>query len=234
MPELPTDKPRPDDPPEPAVGEPGQRLPKRPRSRDPRAITLVGAGMLTILASVLTLFVDKLSLPLYVSLMIGLIGIGLAGSSIIIQADPEHWPRPVAAVVVGTLALVAATYILVPRTNAAGPEPPAPVPTAATIDVQPDHGRIDTSFIVSGRGCPNVARQITVYFDGKALFPPPTCLADHTFRASYSPDASGSLTWFDGQGSNHNMTLAAGASYTVYAQTVAGEWVTSTTTYFVG
>jgi hypothetical protein len=228
MPELPTDEPRQDDPPEPGVGEPSQRRGKRPR--DPRVITLVGAGMLTILASVLTLFVDKLSLPLNVSLVIGLIGIGLAGSSIIIQADPEHWRRPVAAVVVGTLALVAATYVLVPRTSTAGSE----VPTAATIDLQPDHGRIDTSFIVSGRGCPNVGRQITVYFDGKALFPPPTCLADHTFRASYSPDASGSLTWFDGQGSNHDMTLAAGASYTVYAQTVAGEWVTSTTTYRVG
>ncbi len=42
------------------------------KKRDPKTLSLVGAGMLTILASVITLFVDKLSLPLYVSLMIGL------------------------------------------------------------------------------------------------------------------------------------------------------------------
>ncbi len=47
------------------------------QKRDAKALTLIGAGMLTIVAAVITLFVDKLSPPLRVSLMMGLLGIGL-------------------------------------------------------------------------------------------------------------------------------------------------------------
>jgi hypothetical protein len=75
--------------------------------------------MLTIFASAITLFVDKLSLPLYASLMIGLFGIGLVGAAVIMQTVPEGWVRPVSAVAVGIAVLMTLTFFLTPHPKAA-------------------------------------------------------------------------------------------------------------------
>ena len=89
------------------------------KKRDAKSLSLVAAGMLTIVASVITLFVDKLSLPLRVSLILGLFGIGLTGAAVIMQAAPERWVRPVAAVAAGTVVLMTVTFFLAPHPGAA-------------------------------------------------------------------------------------------------------------------
>lgn len=117
---------------------------------DAKALTLVGAGMLTILASVVTLFVDKLSLPLRVSLTMGLFGIGLAGAAAIMQTVPDRWLRPVGAVAVGTAGLMTLTFFLVPRPKAASAQDTGSQTSARmTLQTQPDHGGINTAFIAS-------------------------------------------------------------------------------------
>jgi hypothetical protein len=204
------------------------------KKRDPKALTLVSAGMLTILASVITLFVDKLSLPLYASLMIGLFGIGLAGAALIMQAVPEHWVRPVSAVAAGIAVLATLTFFLAPRPNAASPPQTTSQGSAGmTLGITPDHGRISTAFFVSGT-CLRPGREVHVYFDGKDLVDPATCLADHTYRKSYSPNEKGKLAWFDGYGKQHTTTLSAGSTYIVYAQTTDGDWVSHSVKYWVG
>jgi hypothetical protein len=203
------------------------------KKRDPKALTLVGAGMLTILASVITLFVDKLSLPLYASLMVGLFGIGLAGAALIMQTVPEGWARPVSAVAVGIAVLMALTFFLIPRPKAAsGRENGSPGLARMTLEITPDHGRISTAFFVSGSGCPRPGGEIHVYFDGIDLFAPAICQPDHTYRASYRPQ-NGALQWF-ADGHWHNLTLSPGATYTVYATTVDGGRVSPSVTYRVG
>ncbi len=201
--------------------------------RDPKALTLVGAGMLTIVASVITLFVDKLSLPLYASLMIGLIGIGLAGAALIMQLVPEHWTRPVGAVGLGIAVLVVLTFFLTPRKSETPLEAASQGPSGVTLALVPDRGQPDTTFFVSGN-CPRRGGEIHIYFDGKDLFTPATCLADHTYRTSYRPDQDGRLTWFDGSGKRHLLTLSTGSTYMIYAQTTYGDAVSHRVKYRVG
>jgi len=204
------------------------------KKRDPKALSLVGAGMLTIVASVITLFVEKLSLPLYVSLMIGLFGIGLSGAALLMQTVPERWTRPVSAVAVGTAVLMTLTFLLVPRSKADSPPGSSSHgPVGMTVEIAPDHGLISSAFFVSGI-CPQPGGEVHIYLDGKDLFAPATCLADHTYRTSYSPSRKGELTWFDGSGKQHVMTLTAGSVYIVYAQTTYRDWVSRSVKYRVG
>jgi hypothetical protein len=204
------------------------------KKRDPKALTLIGAGMLTVVASVITLFVDKLSLPLYASLMIGLVGIGLAGAALIMQLVPEHWTRPVGTVALGIAVLVTLTFFLTPRPKAAAPrEAASPGPGGMTLAITPGRGQINTTFFVSGI-CPRQGGEIHIYFDGKDLFAPATCLADHTYRTSYSPSQEGGLTWSDGSGKQHILTLSSGSTYVIYAQTTYGDWVSRSVKYRVG
>lgn len=205
------------------------------KKRDAKALTLVGAGMLTIVASVITLFVDKLSLPLRVSLMMGLLGIGLAGAAVIMQTVPEHWVRPVGAVAAGTAVLMTLTFFLTPHPQAASAlDTSSPPPGRLTLQLKPDHGGISTTFIASGTGCSRQGDEIHIYLDGKALYQPAICQLDHTYLMSYSPGQNGTLAWLDGDGNQHNLTLSPGSSYTVYAQTTLGESVSPTVTYRVG
>lgn len=203
------------------------------KKRDAKTITLVGASMLTILASVVTLFIDKLSLPLRVSLMMGLFGIGLAGAAAIMQTVPDHWLRPVGAVAVGTAGLMTLTFFLAPGPKAASAQDTGSQTSARlTLQIRPDRGGINTAFIASGTGCPRQGGEIHIYFDGKALSDPAICQADHTYQTSFSPQ-SGVLIWGDGWGNQHNLTLSPGSTYTVYAQTTDGDSVSSTVTYEV-
>jgi hypothetical protein len=203
------------------------------KKRDPKALTLVGAGMLTIFASAITLFVDKLSLPLYASLMIGLFGIGLAGAAVIMQTVPEGWVRPVSAVAVGIAVLMTLTFFLTPHPKAAsGLESNSPGPAGMTLGITPDHGRISTAFFASGTSCPRPGGEIHVYFDGIDLFAPAICQPDHTYRTSFRPQ-NGALHWF-GDGHWHWLTLSPGKTYTVYATTVDGDQVSPSVTYRVG
>ena len=205
------------------------------KKRDMKAVTLVCASMLAILAAVVTLFVDKLSLPLPVSLMMGLFGIGLAGAAAIMQSLPEHWVRLVGAVAVGTAVLMTLTFFLTPRPKSASAQDPSPQPPARiTLQIKPDHGGISTAFIVSGTGCPRRGGQIDIYFDGKALLVSATCQANHTYLTPFSPDQNGMLPWVDGYGTQHNLTLSPGSTYMVYARTIAGDSVSPTVTYRVG
>ena len=205
------------------------------KKRDAKAVTLVGAGMLTILASVITLFVDKLSLPLRVSLVMGLFGIGLTGAAVIMQTVPENWVRPVGAVAGGTAVLMTLTFFLTPHSQAASTlDASSPPPGRLTLQIRPDHGGISTTFIASGTGCPRQGDEIHIYFDGKALYQPAICQVDHTYLMSYSPDQNGTLAWLDGYGNRHNLTLSPGRTYTVYAQTTYGESVSPTVTYRIG
>jgi hypothetical protein len=206
------------------------------RKRDAKALTLVVGGMLTILASVITLFVDKLSLPLRVSLPMGLLGIGLAGAASIMQIVPDRWTRPVVTVAIGTAVLMALTFFLTtPHPKAAATlNATAQQPGGMTLELEPDHGRISTAISVSGTGCPRPGGEVHIYFDGKDLFAPATCLADHTYLTSYSPKPNGILRWFDGAGNQHNLTLSPGSTYAVYAQTTSGDAVSPRVTYRVG
>ena len=206
------------------------------KKRDAKALTLVGAGMLTILASVVTLFVDKLSLPLRVSLILGLFGIGLAGAAVIIQTAPERWRRPVGAVAVGTAVLMTLTFFLTPRPEASSSSTQGTTSqpgTGMTLAIKPDHGTISSAFFISGTGCPRQGDEIHIYFDGIDLFSPAICQADHTYRTSYRPDPKGALLWF-GDGHWQHLPLSPGSTYTVYATTVDGESVSPTVIYRVG
>jgi hypothetical protein len=191
--------------------------------------------MLTIVASVITLFVDKLSLPLRVSLMMGLFGIGLAGAAAIMQIVPEHWVRPVGAVAAGSAVLMTLTFFFGPHPQAASAlAASSPPPGRLTLQLRPDHGGISTAFTASGTGCPRQGDEIHIYFDGKALYQPAICQVDHTYLMSYSPDQNGTLAWLDGSGNRHNLTLSPGTTYTVYAQTTSGESGSPPVTYRVG
>ncbi len=132
------------------AGGPGERT-----KRDPKTLSLTGAATLTILASVVTLFVDKLALPLYASLMLGLLGIGLGGAALLMQTVPAQRRRPAGAVAVGVAVLMALTFFLTPHAKPASePAGPTLAPSTATLQLRPDHGRINTSFVVAGTGCP--------------------------------------------------------------------------------
>jgi len=203
------------------------------KKRDAKALTLVGAGMLTIFASIITLFVDKLSLPLRVSLMLGLFGIGLTGAAAIMQTVPERWVRPVGAVAVGTAVLMTLTFFLTPRPKAASSQDTTSQSQAGmTLAIKPGHGTISTAFFVSGTGCPRPGGEIHIYFDGIDLFAPAICQANHTYRTSYHPDPNG-LKWF-GDGHWQHLTLSPGSTYMVYAETTDGVSVSPTVTYRVG
>jgi hypothetical protein len=115
-------------------------------------------------------------------------------------------------------------------TAATGPTPPPKTPSAQAtspqpaarmaLQIRPDHGGISRSFEVSGTGCPHQGDQIDIYFDGKALFPAPTCQADHTYQKTYIPGQNGMLPWIDGNGNQRNLTLSPGWTYTVQACTI--------------
>ncbi len=102
-----------------------------------------------------------------------------------------------------------------------------------TLKIAPDQGLIDSALFVSGI-CPRPGGEVHVYLDGKDLYAPATCQANHTYRTSYSPSQKGELTWFDGSGKQHGMTLTAGSVYIVYAQTTYGDWVSPSVKYRVG
>jgi TIR domain len=104
--------------------------------------------------------------------------------------------------------------------------------TGRALEIRPDHGRISTAFVVSGTGCPQ-GRQINVIFDAKSLSETATCQANHTYLISYSPNQNGVLPWSDGMGNQHTLTLSPGTTYTVYAQTPTGDWVSLSATYRV-
>jgi hypothetical protein len=91
-------------------------------------------------------------------------------------------------------------------------------PATMTLQIQPAQGVISKTFTVSGTGCPP-GEQIDIFFDGKVLYTAPTCQADHTFQKTYAPGENGILTWVDGAGTDHPLTLSPGSTYTVQACT---------------
>ena len=102
-----------------------------------------------------------------------------------------------------------------------------------TTAIRPDHGRITTAFVVSGSGC-RQGDEIVVIFDAKALSGNGgTCQVNHTYLISYGPDQNGTLAWYGGHGDRHNLTLSAGTTYTLYAQTTDGLLVSPNVTYRV-
>lgn len=204
------------------------------KKRDAKSLSLVAAGMLTIVASVITLFVDKLSLPLRVSLILGLLGIGLTGAAVIMQAAPERWARPVAAVAAGTVVLMTMTFFLAPHPGAAStPGSTAQTQGELTLSINPDHGGISDTLFVSGTGCPLPGGEIHIYFDGIDLFDAAICQADHTYRKSYRPYPHRGLQYFE-DGQWQYLPLSPGSTHPLYAETTNGASVSPDVTYRVG
>ncbi len=134
----------------------------------------------------------------------------------------------IAAIAAGVLALAGVGLGLWATSGGRG------LGAGATLEISPNHGHIGTVFVVSGTGCPGRGRQINIIFDAKSLADVAWCQANHTYVASFTPSSKGVLTWADGKGNRHEMTLSPGATYIVYAQTPTGDWVSPRVTYRVG
>lgn len=146
----------------------------------------------------------------------------LRGEPVMPNRRPHRWLIATAAAVLLALAGVGIGLWVTSGGNSGQGSRP-------TLTISPDHGRISTAIVVSGTGCPR-GRQIDIIFDSKAVTYA-TCQADDTFRTSFSPDTTGVLPWTDDMGHSHTMTVSAGTTYTLYAQTPNGDWVSPSVTY---
>ncbi|MFC4512247.1 hypothetical protein [Streptomyces ehimensis] len=104
--------------------------------------------------------------------------------------------------------------------------------TSPFLTVSPSHGSPADTFTVSGTGCPVAGKQITVYFDGKALVPSDgnmTCKSGNRFTGTFSPpaDHNQSLTCLDGNGNVYYWAPSPGSTYVVHVRMPGGEWPTA-------